>query len=793
MTNRTSNSDVISESKGNLRFFVAGGLALVIFLVDMQSQKSLAVGYVLVVAIAQCSKIARHVLAAATLSLILTFVAAILALRTAGVATVAVQNGLALTAIAVTTYLCLQTLPGFRGRLKDKGEGVSDASLTELQGERAKLAASQQRSQLMFEASLDAVITIDQSGSVTDWNNQAEQTFGWSKSEATGRLLTDLIIPERYRDAHRRGLEHYRLTGEGPILNQRLELYALNRNGTEFPVELTIVPLPLDSGEQFCAYVRDVTHAKKVTADLGERESRIRALLDSTAEGIYGLDLEGNCTFANSACARLLGYESADDFVNQNMHRLIHHSKTDGSVYAEDECQIYLAFQKCEGVNVDNEVFWRKDGTSFPVEYWSYPLTENGDLVGSVVTFLDISERISLTVAQRELTEKLEQLVATRTDDLSTTRDRLELTLVGANVGLWDWNATNDEVTYSTTYKRQLGYPPETDWNKFQDWESRLHPDDVELAHQMVAEYFEHRSPEYKSTFRMRCKDGSYRWMLAQGKAVFDSDGKPLRMTGVHVDITERRESERELKRLNDALQEANLALQESNVELQQFAYVASHDLQTPLRAIAGFSQFLQSDFSGRLDARADDYISRIVRGVKRMQKMIDDLLQFSRVESRAAPFEQISLNDVYADAIELLNASVVQFDAEVTRDDLPMAFGDPAQLTQLLMNLIGNAIKYHREKPVVHVSTTANDNEVTLSVKDNGIGIADVYHERIFEVFRRLHTSSEYPGTGIGLAVCRRIVKRHGGRIWVESAEGVGSTFHVTLPVLKDSIDEGA
>ena len=230
-------------------------------------------------------------------------------------------------------------------------------------------------------------------------------------------------------------------------------------------------------------------------------------------------------------------------------------------------------------------------------------------------------------------------------------------------------------------------------------------------------------------------------------------------------------------------LDRANEALEQSNIELQQFAYIASHDLQSPLRAIAGFAQLLQNEYQGQLDETADDYIERIVKGSKRMQELISDLLAYSRVESRAAPFEPISLNETFDDALTLLQSSIEDAGGEVTRDELPTVRGDGSQLSQLLQNLIGNGIKYHGDRPPrLHVSAERNGNDWTIAVRDNGIGIATEHYERIFEIFRRLHTQLAYPGTGIGLAVCRRIVSRHGGRIWLESAAGEGTTFYFTI-----------
>ena len=246
-----------------------------------------------------------------------------------------------------------------------------------------------------------------------------------------------------------------------------------------------------------------------------------------------------------------------------------------------------------------------------------------------------------------------------------------------------------------------------------------------------------------------------------------------------------------QLERAHDAIEQqadelaaSNKALEASNMELQQFAYLASHDLQTPLRAIAGFSQILQNEYHGKIDDNADEYIDRIVGGTKRMQQLISDLLAYSRVESRSVPFNQTDLNKIYADALSLLQASIEDNDGVVTRDELPLVSGDAAQLSQLLQNLIGNGLKYHGDNPPrVHVSAEQNGTDWKFAVRDNGIGIDEKHHEKIFEIFRRLHSQQDYPGTGIGLAVCRRIVDRHGGQIWVESDEGHGCTFRFTIP----------
>jgi signal transduction histidine kinase len=236
------------------------------------------------------------------------------------------------------------------------------------------------------------------------------------------------------------------------------------------------------------------------------------------------------------------------------------------------------------------------------------------------------------------------------------------------------------------------------------------------------------------------------------------------------------------------ALQERQVELARSNAELEQFAHIASHDLQEPLRMISSYTQLLARRYANKLDAEANEFIAYAVDGTKRMQRLINDLLNYSRIASAANPLEPVDLEAALDDTLKDLEIRIEDCGATVTHEPLPTVRADPVQMRQLLLNLIGNGMKFRSPErtPAVRVSAEREGRDWRFGVRDNGIGIETQYFKNLFQIFKRLHSGDEYPGTGIGLAVCKKIVERHGGRIWVESAFGQGSTFLFTLPAME-------
>jgi light-regulated signal transduction histidine kinase (bacteriophytochrome) len=303
-----------------------------------------------------------------------------------------------------------------------------------------------------------------------------------------------------------------------------------------------------------------------------------------------------------------------------------------------------------------------------------------------------------------------------------------------------------------------------------------LHPDD-RRKYETHLEDAREENGVYNLEFRIISRTGEIRWISHTCAPVFTDEGRYEGRRGTSRDITGR-------KRAEDKLKKALLDLERSNKELEQFAYVASHDLQEPLRMVASFTQLLEKRYKDQLGQDAKEFIRFAADGANRMRSLINDLLAYSGVGARGKPLEPTDCHIVLGQAIVNLSMVIEDNHAVVTSDQLPTVMADASQMVQLFQNLIGNAIKFRgEESPRIHVSVQEKGNEWVFSVKDKGIGIDPQFSERIFVAFQRLHSREKYPGTGIGLAICNKIVDRHGGKIWVESELGKGSTFYFTMP----------
>ncbi|MGH8766132.1 MAG: sensor histidine kinase [Burkholderiales bacterium] len=381
----------------------------------------------------------------------------------------------------------------------------------------------------------------------------------------------------------------------------------------------------------------------------------------------------------------------------------------------------------------------------------------DGEVAGLMGTIIDVTGRKRAKRALRESEERFRQTFE----------------LAGSGIAHVDLQGRFQRVNRSLA--RILGYAAEELVGRTVKEVS--HPDDRNLTDTGRGDLRAGASESAHFEKRYLRKDGATVWVDLTVALVRDGEGRPLYEIAVFEEITERKLAEQ-------ALREAHDELARSNAELEQFAYVASHDLQEPLRMVASYTQLLGKRYGERLDGDAQEFMAFIVDGAARMKQLIEDLLAYSRLGTRGRNLAPVSLEAMLKRALANLRAALEETGAAVTSDLLPEVTADESQLVQLLQNLIGNALKFRGQaSPRIHVGCSSNENDWEIAVRDNGIGIEPQYFERIFMVFQRLHDKGEYPGTGIGLAICKKVVDRHGGRIWVESQPGGGTSFHFTLP----------
>ncbi len=450
-----------------------------------------------------------------------------------------------------------------------------------------------------------------------------------------------------------------------------------------------------------------------------------------------------------------------------------------------------------ENSSITADIFFNLDGK--PTYLWGKAApfyNQNGEIVGAIESIRDITEKQLAVIELKKHRDHLEELVEERTEDLkkinielqdeiferqrmeaeikkSEEKSRLLIKYAPSMIYEIDYTtlkfiSVNDAMCLKLGYTREelLTMNP---LDLLEDNNKKILEDRLKKtqAGENIPE-----STEYK----VRDKDGHILYGLLNMSFSY-KEGKPVGALVVAQDITDRKLAEIKLE-------ETMERLKSSNQELEKFAYVASHDLQEPLRMVSSFTQLLEKQYKDKLDNEANEYINFIVNGAKRMQELINDLLAYSRVTNKAYEFKKVDLEKVLDDAIFNQEINIEKNLAIITRDPLPEIIGDYSQMVQVFQNLLGNALKYRGEKkPKINFSALKNDDFWLISVKDNGIGIEAGNFDEIFQMFRRLHTIDEYEGTGIGLSICEKIIERHGGQMWVESKIGKGSTFYFTIP----------
>jgi len=500
---------------------------------------------------------------------------------------------------------------------------------------------------------------------------------------------------------------------------------------------------------------RDSSRRAFADKALLDSEERFRGLLEAAPDAMVVVNQSGEIVLLNVQAEKQFGYRR-EELLGQKVKNIIPEGFAerliaDGTRTAAEA----MAQQIGTGIELSGR---RKDGNEFPIEIMLRPL-ENADGILVTAAIRDITERKQAEETLRQ-SEESNRLIVSNTKDYA-----IMMLDLGGNVVNWNEGA-----------ERIKGYRAEEIIG--QHFSCFFPAEDISNGKPALQLEEAARVGRFEDEdWRIR-KDGSRFFASVVITALREETGLLRGFGKITRDITERKKFEEHLVKTAEELRR-------SNDQLQQFGYVASHDLQEPLRMVASYTQLLATRYKGRLDSDADDFIDYAVDGCNRMQGLIQDLLAYSRSGTNEKALREISGENALKEALANLRATIGESGAIVTHDSLPSITTDEVQLVQVFQNLVGNAIKYcSAAVPLVHVSATKNGgNEWIFSVRDNGLGIEPQYFERIFIIFQRLHGRQEFNGTGIGLAICKKIVERLGGRIWVESQLAKGSTFYFALP----------
>jgi PAS domain S-box-containing protein len=616
------------------------------------------------------------------------------------------------------------------------------------------LARMEGRYRGLLEAAPDAMVVVNQDGDIVLLNVQAERKFGYSRDELLGQKVTN-IIPVGF--AERLIADETRSAADALAqqIGTGIELIGQRKDGGEFPIELMLSPLDSAEGILVTAAIRDISVRKEAERHLARMEGRYRGLLEAAPDAMVVVDENGDIMLLNVQAERKFGY-SRDELLGQKVTNIIPKGFAERLIADETRSAAdALAQQIGTGIELIGQ---RKDGGEFPIELMLSPLeSTEGILITAAIRDISVRKNAEKYLAQME--------------------GRYRGLLEAAPDAMVVVNQIGDIVLLNLQAEKQFGYRRD------------------ELLGQKVTSIIPEGFAERLIADRLRSAEDALAQQIGTGIELIglrkhgsefpvelmlspleSADGTLV--TAAIRDISVRKEAEKDLAQKVEELSR-------SNEELGQFAYIASHDLQEPLRMVASYTQLLSRRYTGKLDKDADEFIAFAVDGANRMQHLIQDLLTYSRVGTKVNDLRDTSGEDALQQALVNLQGAIADSGALVTHDLLPAVLADETQLVQLFQNLIGNAIKYQSPGiPHVHVSAEKNGGgKWIFSVRDNGLGIDPRYFERIFGMFQRLHKRDEFDGTGIGLAICKKIVERHGGNISVASEPGKGSTFCFTIP----------
>jgi PAS domain S-box-containing protein len=716
--------------------------------------------------------------------------------------------------------------------IRDKEGGVSGVVLvfhdvTEKRRAREALRESEERLRLFIGHAPASLAMFDRSMRYLSASRRWLTEHGLEQTDLTGLSHYEVFpeIPEYWKEVHRRGL-----TGEVV----RVDADRFDRaDGSVLWLRWEVWPWHDGAGDVggIVIFSEDITEFKKQEEELRRLNRILRALSNTNQAAIHAEDvsdfLDAVCRIIVEDCGHpMVWIGFAEDDENRTVKPVAQAGFEEG--YLEtikitwsdtelgrgptgtairtgtpDVCRNMLTETrmrpwrehaikrgyassaalplKTDGHTSGVLTIYSKDPDSFPGDEVKL-LAELADDLAYGITVL------RLRLAHQQSEKKLRESQA-----------RLDLALRSASMGTWHWDITENRRYFDDQACYLLGIDPTMFTGAAEDFFKVLHPDDRETVMKALARTLERDVP-YETEYRVAWPDGGFHYIASRGKLVRDDEGLPVKLNGLIWDISERRHMEEELRKSRDDLElrvrertaelSATVArLELVNAELQEFAFVASHDLQEPLRKIQTFCDMAKKRCAPVLDNTSQEYLDRVINSASRMRQLLSDLLQFSRVAAKQEPFETIDLVKIVREAADVFEKTVKNTGALVDIESMPTIEADESQMLRLFQNLIGNALKF-RSNGIPNVKVygkLVGRGLCEILIEDNGIGFDPKFAELIFKPFQRLHNRNEYEGTGMGLAICRKIIERHGGSIRAESEPGKGSTFIIRLPVKQD------
>ena len=607
---------------------------------------------------------------------------------------------------------------------------------------------SEEKYRMLFESMIEGFalheIITDDDGNPCDYrflsiNPSFEKQTGMNAADLAGKLVTEALP----------GTEKYWIDtyGRVALTGESIEFENYHAGLNQYFRVKAFSP----KKGYFAAIFENITDRKLAEKELNSTKNYLENLINFANAPIIVWDSEKRIRLFNHAFENLTGYMS-DEVVGKNLDLLFPTESLSNSNFKIQEA-LSRNLMTVEIPILTKEkkirtVLWNSANIHDP---------DNNNLISTIAQGNDITERI--------IAEEL----------MRSSGEKLKLALQNGNIGTWEWDIEKDRMEWDERMEMIFGIEPGKFGGTYNAFEEYLAEEDIPHIRKAISNTFDKDVP-FDTVFRIR-KNGSSNYISSKASVIRGRNQRPVKMSGVCFDITEMK------KGAESALFKLNEELLRSNRELEQFAYVASHDLQEPLRMVSSYTQLLLQRYDDKLEDDARDFIRFAVEGAVRMQNLINDLLEFSRIETRGRRFSLVDMNKALGIAVKNLGITIREKDAMVTNDELPVIMADESQIHILFQNLIGNALKFCKTPPMIHISSKEEADHFLISVKDNGIGIEPQYFNKIFRIFQRLFTKEEYGGTGIGLAICKRIVERHGGTIWVNSKKGKGSTFFFTIP----------